>query len=316
MNKNIVLLLGLIFILSACAVKEEKAFDPMAAASETGVDVSLLPDITTPTSSNDGLITYEYLASQGDRITERKFSGEIDEFLNGQGSWLSDVMFTSVVISDDYNGSTVTPDLIFKDLSGLGADDEAVRLLGYLTTVTDGAEDGKFIYQIKVDGTRTTYLRMDGDTKDIDIGDDAGVATVSIDSPNWSVTDVGVATFTGTLSGELGVTLDTAATVDLTSASATRGSIRINNDNDIIEYTLPPAEVGLNVCFYSGYAAVVSINPDDGTDTIVLSGVALTAGYELDSPGAAGDFVCLLAIDATYWITLGKSGTWVDGGSS
>lgn len=122
-------------------------------------------------------------------------------------------------------------------------------------------------------------------------------------------------TFTGTLSGELGVTLDTTATVDLSTASNARGAMRINNDNDVIDYTLPPAEAGLNICFYSRYAAVVTIDVDDGVDVIILDGTALTAGYAIDSPGTAGDFICLSCIDATYWITLGRSGTWVDGGA-
>ena len=122
-------------------------------------------------------------------------------------------------------------------------------------------------------------------------------------------------TFTGTLSGELGVTLDTSATIDLSTASNARGAIRINNDNDVIDYTLPPAEAGLNICFYSRYAAVMTIDPDDASDTIILKGTALTAGNAIDSAGGAGDFVCLLCIDATYWLTLGMSGIFIDGGA-
>ena len=54
-----------------------------------------------------------------------------------------------------------------------------------------------------------------------------------------------------------------------------------------------------------------------GTDlvTITLDGASLTAGNAIDSPGTAGDFVCLLAVDATNWLVLGKSGTWIDGGT-
>jgi hypothetical protein len=35
----------------------------------------------------------------------------------------------------------------------------------------------------------------------------------------------------------------------------------------------------------------------------------------IDSAGNLGDFICLLAIDTTTWINLGRSGTWVDGGA-
>ena len=60
---------------------------------------------------------------------------------------------------------------------------------------------------------------------------------------------------------------------------------------------------------------LVFADPDDAADTIVLDGTALTAGNAIDSPGTAGDFMCLLAIDATLWLSLGRSGTWVDGGA-
>ncbi|MGI9296633.1 MAG: hypothetical protein ACR2QC_01885 [Gammaproteobacteria bacterium] len=123
------------------------------------------------------------------------------------------------------------------------------------------------------------------------------------------------ATFTGTISGEVGVTLDTAATVDLSTAANARGGMRINADSGVIDYTLPPAEAGLNICFYSQFASIVTVDPDDTADTITLDGTALAAGNAIDSPGTAGDFICLLAIDATNWLTLGRSGTWVDGGA-
>ena len=122
-------------------------------------------------------------------------------------------------------------------------------------------------------------------------------------------------TFTGTLSGELGVTLDTTATIDLSTASNARGAMRINNDNDVIDYTLPPAEAGLSICFYSRYAAVVTVDTDGTGDLIILDGAALAAGYAIDSAGAAGDFICLACMDATRWISLGRSGTWIDGGA-
>lgn len=123
-------------------------------------------------------------------------------------------------------------------------------------------------------------------------------------------------TFTGTLSGELGVTLDTAATVDLTSASNARGAVRINNDDDVIDYTLPPCEAGLNVCFDANiYDRVITVDVDDEIDYIILDGVAGTAGHAIDSPGDAGDFICLLGLDSDRWKAMGQAGTWVVGGA-
>ncbi len=141
---------------------------------------------------------------------------------------------------------------------------------------------------------------------------------VKATSPTLVTPNIGVATgtslaLTGDLSGNIPTTLDTAATVALTAADC-RGGMRVNNDADVIDYTLPPAAVGLSVCFYGIAAGVITIDPYDGTDTIYLNGTSVGAGDAIDSPGAAGDFICLMALDDTRWITLGRSGTWVDGG--
>lgn len=116
---------------------------------------------------------------------------------------------------------------------------------------------------------------------------------------------------TGNISGASDITLDTDATVVLTSADC-KNKVRINNDAGVIDYTLPAAEAGLVVMFYDIGVGVITIDPFDGTDTIYLNGASVGAGDEIDSPGAAGDFIALMAIDDTRWITLGISGTWVD----
>lgn len=87
-------------------------------------------------------------------------------------------------------------------------------------------------------------------------------------------------------------------------------------------YTLPAAVAGMSACFYDNGGGAGGITIEiDGSDVIILNGTALDAGDTIDSPGVAGDgangdFICLMAIDATNWITLGRSGTWVDGGAS
>jgi len=143
----------------------------------------------------------------------------------------------------------------------------------------------------------------------------ANITGASLVTPDLGVATATSVTATGVLVGEVPVTLDTDPTIDLTAATATRGHVRINNDDDVIDYTLPPAEAGLSVLIYSQYAQVVTIDVDDGVDVIWLDGVALTAGNAIDSPGTVGDYVSLLAIDATNWLVIGKSGTWVDGGA-
>ena len=64
--------------------------------------------------------------------------------------------------------------------------------------------------------------------------------------------------------------------------------------------------------FYDIGGGVITIDPVDGTDTIYLNGSTVGAGDEIDSPGNVGDFIVLMAIDATRWITMGRNGAWVD----
>ena len=119
----------------------------------------------------------------------------------------------------------------------------------------------------------------------------------------------------GELTVKSDITLDTDPTIVLTAAMC-KNAIRINNDADVIDYTLPGAEIGLVVMFYDIGGGVITIDPVDGTDTIYLDGTAITAGYAIDSPGVVGNFICLIAIDGTRWITAGRSGTWIDGGAN
>lgn len=118
----------------------------------------------------------------------------------------------------------------------------------------------------------------------------------------------------GIISGMSGITLDTNATIVLT-ASMCKNMIRYNNDADVIDYTLPAAAIGLVVMFYDIGGGVITVDPVDATDTIYLDGSSVGAGDAIDSPGVVGNFICLIAIDDTRWVTGGRSGTWQDGGA-
>lgn len=87
-----------------------------------------------------------------------------------------------------------------------------------------------------------------------------------------------------------------------------------------VDYTLPSAFAGMTGCFYDNGGGDGGIIVDAAAaDEILLYGAGVGVADAIDSPGVAGagangDFICLQAIDDTYWITLGGSGTWVDGG--
>lgn len=138
----------------------------------------------------------------------------------------------------------------------------------------------------------------------------ADLLTITEDTVNID----GILTATGNISGTTEITLDTDPTISLSVANC-RNKVRFNNDADVIDYTLPGAAAGLVVMFYDIGGGVITIDPVDGTDTIYLNGTSVGAGDAIDSPGAVGDFICLMAIDATRWVTMGRSGLWIDSGA-
>jgi hypothetical protein len=175
-------------------------------------------------------------------------------------------------------------------------------------------------------GTAITWSSLTADaitvTNDINVGDTIGFDNgAKIYNPHADtiyieetvVTINGILAATGNISGTTDLTLDIAATIVLTTADC-RNKVRFNNDADVIDYTLPGAAAGLVVVFYDIGGGVITIDPVDGTDTIYLNGTSVGAGDAIDSPGSVGDFICLMAIDDTRWVTVGRSGTWVDGG--
>ena len=101
---------------------------------------------------------------------------------------------------------------------------------------------------------------------------------------------------------------------DDTSLSAAQCYGSINNTNGAETITLPAAVAGMNVMIYSNDATVKTVDPD-GTEVIILNGTALTGGYAIKSPGAAGDFITLVCMTTGNWTTLGQSGTWLTNGS-
>ena len=139
----------------------------------------------------------------------------------------------------------------------------------------------------------------------------SSLVTLVLTTPNIGAATGTSLALSGNLTATLPVTVTTADTLVLTDAN-TAGNMHQNGDADIIGYTLPAAAAGLSACFMAGeFTGVITIDPYDGVDTIYLDGVSAGAGVSIDSPGAVGNFICLLAIDDTKWYSLGRLGTWV-----
>jgi len=119
---------------------------------------------------------------------------------------------------------------------------------------------------------------------------------------------------TAALSGLVDVTLDTVAATNLIVADCL-GKVRINGDDDVIDYTLPAAQAGLVVSFANHlYARVITVDSGAGDIIILNNGTALTAADAADSSGAIDDKGTFVAVDGTYWILFSEQNVWVDGG--
>ncbi len=84
--KKLLILILIAILFSSCATTQVEKFDPRKAASETGVDISLLPNLGTATSL-DKIVTYDQSVIQGERITGVLFSGDANKFFDGIGGW-------------------------------------------------------------------------------------------------------------------------------------------------------------------------------------------------------------------------------------
>jgi hypothetical protein len=145
----------------------------------------------------------------------------------------------------------------------------------------------------KASGTGTATLQASGITED--------GTNVSFGALNMVTT--------GTITGAINVITD-----DITlSAAQSYGSIIVMSGGAETA-TLPAAVKGMNVLFYASGAGVKNIDPN-GTDTIVLTTAALAAGYQIESPGAVGDFIAMVAFANNQWTCMGRSGVWVTHGA-
>ncbi len=146
---------------------------------------------------------------------------------------------------------------------------------------------------------------------------DGGSPALSVASMTGSL-DLG----TGTIQGAVNLVIEAGAATDSPTASEMSGSFFIASyATGPMVYDLPTAVAGENACFYDEEGDGITLVPN-ASDLINLDGTPLDVIDTIDSPGVAGgagtdpgSFICVLAIDATTWITVGRSGTWIDAGA-
>jgi hypothetical protein len=208
-----------------------------------------------------------------------------------------------------------------------------------VTITTDGGADSLTIGN---NADLDFGITFDSDTDDATINWDEDNSELEINAPNYR--------FGANADEDIVITLDSDTedaaitwdedngelefgAIDLLTTGSIQGAVKINSDADGMSqgemtavgmygsmffatgagtWNLPAAAAGMSFCLYSTGANAIIINPDDG-DTITYDGTKDTAGHQIASPSAAGDFISMVALDATDWYVLGHSGTWVPG---
>lgn len=213
---------------------------------------------------------------------------------------------------------------------GNGAAAKTVALGSSNTTSTTTLLSGSGGVNVNVDnnqpvnvatGTSTGTITIGGaGAQSIAIGNGAAAKTVTLGSTNTTSTTTinsgsGGIVVAGNVSNDgtktLGGFLKTVTddTNGKTLNVNESGTIQTNaGAGGAAAWTLPDAAVGVNYCFVVMAAQELRVTPAAG-DVINIAGIAAEAA-EYWTANAAGESLCLVAVDTTNWIATSYTGTW------
>ena len=171
-------------------------------------------------------------------------------------------------------------------------------------TNTEGTHDGGNNVAIMTDGgesfTTSNYVGM--------------TIYNNTDGSSCTVTANDGTTITCTLAGGTDDDWDTSDTWSVAPGPDQSGSLFYISSATTV---LHPATAYYVAGYYSTAANVIKVDPQSGSMQITLNGDPTgTNGEEIDSPGAAGDFIWIHNQSATVAVTHGRSGVFIDGGAS
>lgn len=354
--RNITVLIGIILLLSACAGVEEQAFDPRTAISGTGVDVTALPDLgshdsDTTANATDGIITYDYSASAESRITEHKFSGVANEFLDGQGNWLGGVLasegtFTGNVFVGDSSTSTQSryldvgqartgDGISWVDLVGdTTYSDYGFRMIRYggANAASQIIHKGTGIFTIKAAEAGTIQFSTTDTLRGqfpagggFQLAAGTSIAEFSTDgtaagnSDDAAMTEKAVVTYVTNHTRETSK-LDLTADTSITEAQILANKYITNQGGaGEADLTLPAVSYPIPVIFVVEEVQNIEINPPTG-EFFDLDGINLDANDCVDSDSTVGSKIVATRMQdasATWrWSLDTARGAWIDTGAS
>jgi len=199
----------------------------------------------------------------------------------------------------------ITEQIMIYDGAGSDSSLVTVRSVDATGDYEIGGPDGKVtLKSVLPDGTPNNEdLTFDMETTANEVGVSSSTGVTDIDFGSLNMVT------TGTIQGHTEVT-NKSTDATLTDAEM-NGMVFVTATATI---TLPAVEIGQSVCVYSTTAAAVHVKAG-ASDRIRLDGTDLDDADKVTSASAAGDFICLIGDSAVGWTTLGRSGTWTDGGA-
>lgn len=162
------------------------------------------------------------------------------------------------------------------------------------------------------DGAITLTGLGDGSDEDLTFNFDDVANTVDVSSS----TGVTFIDFNGMAVGTVHSPISISTNTTLTDDQVHGRYIMVTAACTVTLPAVSSAGTGSMILVYVRDAAETVIIDANAADRIVLDATALDDGDSIDSAGAAGDFIVLWATDADGWRSLGRSGTWTDGGAS
>jgi hypothetical protein len=172
---------------------------------------------------------------------------------------------------------SATPQIIYRD-SDATAGDANCRSFVNCTDVGDGTEDCDWTLECQVAGTPTNMIVVDADGSNIDF---SGAIRLVTDSDGRAI-----------------------------SAAEAYGIMHVATGAGT--WTLPDvcdSATGANICLYSTTAVNVVIDCQ-GEDAFTYEGTTESDGEALDSDDDAGEFICVVCLEANEWYVLEHSSGW------
>jgi hypothetical protein len=145
-------------------------------------------------------------------------------------------------------------------------------------------------------------INLDDTENTIVIGSNSGVTSINTGSIAFVTT--------GYIQGAIKIASDAdGMDATATAAAGMYGTLFVATGAGT--WILPAAAEGMNFCLLVTTSDDVIIDVD-ASDDITLVGVQDTDGDGVTNAtgSSTGDFICMIAIDATHWYVMGKQGTW------